>query len=135
MRTAILLATAVLAACGPSLPSGDAAPGMRLDVAPDTVAAGDSVVLTLHNDSAGAIGYNLCTSGLERQSGNDWQSVPSDRICTMELRTLEPGADARYPMELPAGLLPGEYRFHTTVELMSTGSRSDVRTDPFNVRP
>ena len=51
-----------------------------------------SLELLLRNGSAQAIGYNLCASTLERRSGDGWQPVASQRVCTMELRLLGRGA-------------------------------------------
>jgi hypothetical protein len=133
MRSFKLSAIVVLGACTASAGSGDAASDLTLAVEPATVAAGDSVTLILGNESASAIGYNLCTSSLERQTDGSWQPLPSDRVCTMELRTLEPGAQTRYPLSLPAALESGEYRYRTTVELMETGERRDVESEVFRV--
>lgn len=130
---ASLFATALLVACFPSVQLGGGPPGVTLDVEPPEAPTAPSVALVLTNGSAGAIGYNLCTSGLERRAGEDWQPVPSDRVCTLELRTLPPGERARYTVELPPGLAPGEYRFHTDVETLATGERSAVRSGAFRV--
>ena len=83
----------------------------------------------LRNDSQRALGYNLCTSSLERRIGQAWQQVPSQRICTMELRSLTPGEEARYSIAL-TGLPPGEYRATTRVE----GLPAAVTTEPFQLR-
>jgi hypothetical protein len=135
MRAHTLAALALLGACGPAVRTGTKSPGVSLRVVPDRAAAGDSVTLLLSNGAPGGIGYNLCTSALERRSGSDWQAVSSDRICTMELRTLPSGEEARYPMGLPAGLAPGEYRVHTTIEILDGGSRDEVRSEPFRIGP
>lgn len=132
MRTACLLATLLLGACGPSMQSAPG-PGLILEVVPDAVSAGDRVELVLGNGTSGTVGYNLCTSALERRAGGGWEAVPSERVCTMELRTLDPGGEDRYSLELPAGLDPGEYRFTTAVEDLDAGSRTDVASDPFVV--
>lgn len=134
MRTALLIAAVLLGACTQSATPGSQSAEIALDVAPDTVAAQDSVTLTLSNGSAAAIGYNLCTSGLERQSGGAWQAVAEDRVCTMELRTLEPGAQARFSLRLPPGVEAGDYRYHTTVEMLDTGTRRDLRSGTLRVR-
>lgn len=104
-----------------------------LRVEPDRTAPGETVELVLHNGSQGGIGYNLCTSALERRVGEGWEPVPSDRVCTMELRMLEPGQDARYPLELPQDLAAGTYRASTNVERMETGAREGVTSNTFEV--
>lgn len=134
MRTLIPTLLVFLAACGTSLELGGDASPITLGVDPDVASPGATVELTLTNSSADPIGYNLCTSGLERRDGGDWEPVASNRVCTMELRTLEPGSAARYSYELPAGLASGEYRFTTTAENLTAGGRTGVRSEAFTVR-
>jgi len=133
MRAVLASAIALLPwACGP-LGSGSS-PDVRLSVQPTALPAGDSITLVLSNRSSGMLGYNLCTSELERRMGaEEWRAVPSDRVCTMELRTLAAGEDARYRLDLPSGLAPGEYRFLTAVERLEAGERGSVRSDVFRV--
>jgi len=107
-------------------PSSDVA----LSAAPATTTEGSTVTLTLRNGSGEQIGYNLCTSALETSAG---QPVPSSRVCTMELRTLEPGKTATYPYELPVNMTAGNYRFVTQVEWMGSGRRSAVRSNSIAV--
>ena len=87
-----------------------------------------SLELTLRNASAQSIGYNLCTSALERRNGDAWTAVKSRRICTMELRTLEPGSEARYSFSI-ADLPSGEYRARARIE----GVTTQVLSEPFHV--
>ena len=134
MRILASIAIVLLCGCRSSPQSGASTSEVILTVEPDAVAAGDSVTLTLSNESSGDIGYNLCTSSLERQSNGDWQSVPSDRVCTMELRTLGPARQTEYAIELPEELAPGAYRYGTSVEMLEEGIRHVVRSDPFQVR-
>lgn len=135
MRVTWTLAlSAVLAACTPAIQASDMNTDLALTVQPDPARPGQPVELTLRNGTAADVGYNLCTSGLERRAGESWQAVPSDRVCTMELRLLPPGDQARYPLDLEPELAPGEYRFRTRVERMQTGDREDVVSRPFQVR-
>jgi hypothetical protein len=105
-----------------------------LSVEPATASPGDSVTLVLTNRSVGAIGYNLCTSALERRSGGGWSPVPSGRVCTMELRTLQAGVEVRYGMPLPSGLEPGEYRIGSSFEALDAGVMERVVSEAFRVR-
>ena len=91
--------------------------------------AGRSLELRLRNDSAQAVGYNLCASSLERKVGQSWQPVASQRICTMELRSLPPGQEARYSLVLEQ-LPPGEYRATARLD----GVPAVVTTAPFQLR-
>lgn len=90
-------------------PSGSAS-DVVLRAGPETIAAGGSMTLTLDNESAGTIGDNLCASGLERGSGVGWQPVPENRLCTMELRTLQPSdeisEEIASPRDARVGRLP-----------------------------
>jgi hypothetical protein len=90
-------------------------------------------VITLRNGSSEAAGYNLCSSTLQQRSGTEWTPVPSDRVCTMELRTLEPGAEDTFTLNLPTDLASGDYRFSTGIERLSSGDRVDLATEPFVV--
>lgn len=105
--------------------------GFTLSAAPASAAAGATMTLTLRNGSRSQGGYNLCTSGLETAAG---VPVASDRMCTMELRTLAPGTSATYAYEIPARLAGGSYRFVTNVERMNAGARTIVRSNNFEVR-
>lgn len=133
MLAAIVLAITLLGACSPSLRSAAAESDVVLDVEPSAVTPGDSIRLLLRNETAGPIGYNLCTSSLQRRDGDAWRPVPSDRVCTMELRTLAPAEQTGYSLELPGELLPGEYRYTTTVERLDPGIRMGVQSDSFRI--
>jgi hypothetical protein len=41
----------------------------------------------------------------------------------MELLSLGPGRQICYPMQLPQGITPGQYRFLTRIESMENGSQ------------
>lgn len=107
-------------------PSGQVA----LSAAPARTTGGSTMTLTLTNGSSGQIGYNLCTSALQTSAG---RPVPTSRVCTMELRTLEPGRRADYRYELPVNMPDGSYRFVTQVEWMESGRRSSVQSNSFEV--
>ena len=94
-----------------------------------TVSQERSLEVALRNGSARAIGYNLCASTLERRSGDRWQPVASQRICTMELRSLAPGGEARYRISLE-DVPPGEYRARARID----GTPPEVATEPFRLR-
>ena len=86
MRIVSAAAFSLLCACAaPQGPSdGQQTSGSNSDVAlraePATIASGGSMTLTLDNESGGAIGYNLCASGLERRSGGGWHPLPENRM-------------------------------------------------------
>ena len=134
MRTRwLLLIAGVLAGCGPAARGASGAADVTLAVEPARVRAGEPVTLVLRNQSSDTLGYNLCSSALEREANGQWQPVPSDRMCTMELRMLTPGESARYPVALEASVGAGRYRFVTSVERMGSGTRESVTSAPFAV--
>jgi hypothetical protein len=101
---------------------------VTLRAEPSTAAPGDTVELILANHATATLGYNLCSSGMERRAGTTWNTVPSTRMCTMELRMLPPGESARFPIGLDSDLPAGEYRFVTSVNDQAAGSSTLVRS-------
>lgn len=104
-----------------------------LTIEPSSPVPGGEVQLALTNNTTQPVGYNLCTAALAREVGNEWEPVPADRVCTMELRTLDPGESASFRITLPPDLPGGVYRFETNVELLSEGTREEVATTVFLV--
>lgn len=129
-KTSAMFALLLVAGCATQ---SSVTPAVELRVEPAIVQAGDTITLVLRNNSDTAVGYNLCTSALERQNAGAWQAVPSDRICTMELRSLASGQETRYPFELPASLGAGDYRVVTGVENMPSGERNGVASQTFRI--
>ena len=114
-------------------PSND--PGIVFRADRSAYALGDTVRLTLRNETDEPLGYNLCTSIPERRTSAGWARAPLDRFCTAELRILAPGAQATSPELLNADWRPGEYRVTTRVERMRSGGGSTAFTQSFEVRP
>ena len=134
LKKSAIAAALLLTACGYPAQNAPAPtpPGeVTLTAAPPQTSSGSTMVLSLANASAQQIGYNLCTSALQTAAGT---AVQTDRVCTMELRTLTPGATATYNYELPANLPAGSYRFSTGVERMQSGDRTTVTSNTFEVR-
>ena len=105
---------------------------VTLSVSPEQTTEDSTVTLTLRNGSEEQLGYNLCTSSLQTAAGCE---VPTGRVCTMELRTLEPGRTATYRYELPVNVAQGSYRFAAQVTWMKSNRTSRVRSNPFEVQP
>lgn len=92
-----------------------------------------TILLTLHNDSANTVGYNLCTSALQRRSGSEWTAVPTGEMCTMQILDLPPGGKATFEKSLPSGLGRGEYRYVTSVEKQPEAAQVVIASDAFTV--
>lgn len=108
-------------------PSGE----ISLRASPQQVSSGATVTLTLSNGTRGRLGYNLCTTALQTASGGE---VRTDRVCTLELRTLDAGGNATYAYELPTRIEAGRYRFSTGLERMDSSSRTTVTSNTIEVR-
>ena len=121
---ALLTLALFLAACAPVA----SAPGLHFSA--ERVSA-DTVRLALDNGTQSQVGYNLCTSALQRRDGSEWAAIDTGDVCTMELRTLNPGADATFEKKLPANLQAGEYRYATRVESPLGSAGTTVATNAF----
>jgi hypothetical protein len=129
--TPLLLSALVVLGCsGAGGPVGD--DGVTLVASPDPAASGSALTLTLRNGTAATVGYNLCTSELMRVTEGGRETVPEDRFCTMELRTLQPGAQDSFQLTLPA-IPPGEYLYVTGIYPMVDGDREEVESQRFRV--
>lgn len=133
MRLIAFCSALLLLACNPSMESEASTDPLRLRVDPETAAPGDSVTLVLQNDTSDDVGYNLCNSALQVRSGDAWEPVPSDRVCTMELRMLTPGNEDSFTLQLPTDLAPGEYRFTTSIEVLPSGTTEALESSVLRV--
>ncbi len=74
------------------------------------------VLLTLKNESAETIGYNLCFSSLDRKDGEEWTDITSPAIaCPAIQLTLHPGESVGVERPMIEEVTPGTYRFRTRV--------------------
>jgi hypothetical protein len=131
-RHGIVLVITLLAGCGSM--RGDGSSDVTLRAEPTTAAPGGNSELILNNGSNIQIGYNLCTSGLERMVTGSWQQVPSNRICTMQLGILEPSQSTRYTIQLPTDLGAGDYRWVATLHRMTAGEGFTVTSNTFRLQ-
>jgi hypothetical protein len=131
MRATLTTCLLLIAAC--SLPLRTSPDSEEVELRVEAAAARDSVRLVLSNDSNEEVGFNLCTSALERRTGAAWEPVAEDRVCTMELRLLPVGREAAYTLGIPAGLTPGVYRYRAGIEMMASGAAASVVSDGFEV--
>lgn len=101
----------------------------------ESYAPGATLVIRLRNPHQHGVGYNLCSSILERQAGGAWQisEVGNDRVCTMALWTLEPGRTATFNVQLDSRLPEGEYRFRTNLENLDARTSERVFTNTFRI--
>jgi hypothetical protein len=91
---------------------------------------GETVRLTLANKSNGPVGYNLCTSAMLRRDGSDWTPLPSEIFCTMEMRTLSPGASDSFAFPVNPAIEPGDYAWRANVEIPFGGTQRNVISNP-----
>jgi hypothetical protein len=105
----------------------------EIELRVETASARDSVTLVLSNGSSEEVGFNLCPSTLERSTGATWEPVVSERLCTMELRLLPSGREARYTLGVPVGLPSGRYRYRAAVTRMESGTSVSLTSDTFQV--
>lgn len=139
---AALLLALTVAACHQTTAPVESDPSRGLAAASGTLTtdresypAGATATLRLANQNQHALGYNLCTSTLERRAGGEWRTAEGEdqRVCTMELRILEAGGTATYSYLLAATLPEGEYRFRTSLEHMGNGTRETATSNTFRV--
>lgn len=135
LTLAAALLSLILGACrtpdaAPPPPRSSASiAGVTLAAAP----LGETVRLTLTNESNDPVGYNLCSSAMLRRDGNQWSPLPSEVFCTMEIRTLSPGASDTFAYPLTPGLEPGEYSWRANVEIPFGGTRREVVSNPVSL--
>ena len=126
LTAAIALLALFAVACATTPGTATATPGsasVSLAAAKD----GDSVRLTLTNGSGQPVAYNLCTSALYQRASADWRNVKTNHACTMELRTLGPGANDTFAYPLPASVARGQYQLRSSVEI--AGTRREVASN------
>ncbi|HEV3050727.1 MAG TPA: hypothetical protein VGX50_10475 [Longimicrobium sp.] len=144
-RTFAVVLTVALAACGgggtdllsPLGSSGDATiPGLRYETNRIEYSRGDEIVSQLVNASEHNVGYNLCTSALERRTGGGWVVVRRnpERPCTLPLYTLSPGQTTTYREPASAVPSPGTYRLRAQVEAPLNNGTRHITTAPFTVQ-
>jgi hypothetical protein len=130
--TLLTVLACALMACQPHPPEGGPTEAARAAGEPDgllwtdraSYAPGSSATLFLRNAYDTQLGYNLCFSALERRTdAGAWEpsAVQEDRVCTAELRILEPGDTASFQLRIPPPLPAGEYRYRTRLEEMGAG--------------
>jgi hypothetical protein len=107
--------------------------GASLRAEADAFVPGGEVRLVLENVTGDVLGYNLCTHALERNDGGEWNALAIPRVCTMELRLLDPGVEASYDTTLPEELEAGEYRFRIAVNFMDTDRYRDLASVAFQL--
>ena len=94
--------------------------------------AGATVAMTVKSQSRDTLGYNQCSSRVvERQEASSWVQVPEpDRMCTMELRLLNPNETQTAKTDLPATLVSGNYRLVLTLGKQSPAGGSVRAVSP-----
>jgi hypothetical protein len=130
MKTTLSVLFALFVACAPAPPpvTGDVA--VVSGVSFTAHDAGPNIVqLTLTNGSDDRVGYNLCSSQLERKNASGWERIETGDVCTMEIRSLDVGQTATFDKNLPAGLASGDYRYVTRVEIPAGEAARELRAE------
>lgn len=132
----LLLLAPFFVSCSAPLPAtpAAAAEAVRLTVEPEEEDS-TGYLLTLENHSRSSLGYNLCASVLERQTGEGWVTVSPLPGCTMEVRALTPGNTDSLIHHRARPLEPGLYRFTTTIERPLGDKPVALSTASFVVEP
>jgi hypothetical protein len=122
----------VLLSCG--TPTENELASVELLTDHTTYVIGDSAVLTVTNRGTSSITYLLCTLGIERKAGTDWEPVDAGPVGCIESDFRELGRFESEEWQLQVPTSAGEYRFRVTV-LRPRGQRSLVfSSNPFTVR-
>ena len=144
-RLAAAAALLLLSACNsagpadlgpaPELPSDTDYPLTIVAEAPGTGSATVSVTLT--NEGAVDIGYNLCIDGhLERYTAKGWVAVNRDQApCPLILLGLPPGGSAQSNVAVPTGAPAGTYRVRVDARVLRTNAPVIRRSNLIAVQP
>lgn len=135
MKSFVLILALIVSACAPvtGIDQPSTSPAARVRFTLEPVSPG-VVRLMLDNGASEPVGYNLCTSRLQRNDGGTWVAVPTDEVCTMQISTLNPGHDATFEKRLPAGIPTGEYRYVTRVEIPFGTPAQELATNTFTYK-
>ncbi len=110
MRTLLCLTASLFTSCG-------AAYELRADRY--AYAPGDTIQLTLRNNSDVPCSYNLCFAHFE-------PAMPGDvRTCNARAYGLEAGSETQFALPLPAQTAAGKYTLNTTISLQGEGEPTD----------
>jgi hypothetical protein len=114
---------------------------VMLSVDKPDYAPGGTVVMTITSHRTDTLGYNPCSNrSFERGSGGRWVVHPEpNRMCTMELRLLNPHETQTANAEVPGDASAGTYRLVLRLrpERADTTQTSTVMavSAPFTVTP
>jgi hypothetical protein len=100
--------------------------GVSLTLDKTEYAPGAAAVMTLSSQRSDTLGYNPCSSrSVERDMGGNWVvHAEPNRMCTMELRMLNPGQSQSVPATLPGDLTAGTYRIVMQFQPQSAGGQA-----------
>lgn len=100
----------------------------------DRYSFGSVITLTIRNTSAKSVGYNMCSSTLQRKRDEGWVTINSDTYCLLYLLVMKPGNSDQYKVDLGQRYNLGKtgvYRITTNVEFK--GETFTLITDPFKI--
>jgi len=93
------------------------APGVTLTLDRETYTPGAMATMKIANNTADPLGYNPCSNRVVETRIRDAWVVHSElnRMCTMELRIVNPRETATATTDIPEGLAPGLHRIVLTL--------------------
>lgn len=131
IRTLLLVLAFALAMVGCANPTPGTGP---LAITLQAIPARDgSIMLNLRNSSGKTVGYNLCTSTLERNRAGVWEATGSERVCTLQIRNIAHGQSESYPYVPQPRLAPGEYRAITLIDVAGRQRGHQVTSESFRI--
>jgi uncharacterized protein YfaS (alpha-2-macroglobulin family) len=91
--------------------------------------AGGTANVSVTSHSRDTLGYNFCSSRtVERKQGESWVAIPEPgRMCTMEIRLLNPGETQTASITMPESMPAGTYRVVITFSRQRPSASGSVR--------
>ena len=111
----IAAAAAALAGCSSASETLPKLDQVNLSVDRSSYTTGMAVTVTIVNNTAHDVGYNLCVREIQKQSGGTYTTVvtqPEPNTCDDQLSTLGPNLVTTTTVDLPTSLTGGSYRVY-----------------------
>ncbi len=133
-RIFLLFITISLTTCNVNNSASNSLEEVNFETVQDSYTLNSVVTVVLTNTSTETVGYNPCTSTLQRKQVIRWETVEKNSICSAYLALLEPGETTQYKINLQQGYSlqkTGIYRIITEVQFKEETFK--LATDPFSI--